>query len=76
MALGLLGSAALLVGLAAVWAAHDAWKRYLVALDRTAGLKALEAALVARIAKLEANQAAHTRALGAKAIHAVRQAAE
>lgn len=62
-------SVALGLGFLLTW---DAWKRYLVAIDRTAGLKALEAALVARIAKLEAQQALHQRALGAKAIHAVR----
>lgn len=48
--------------------AWDAWKRYLVAIDRTAGLKALEATLAARLAKIEATQAAHQRAIGIRVL--------
>lgn len=48
--------------------AWDAWKRYLVAIDRTAGLKALEASLGARLRKIEETQAFHARAIGGRAI--------
>ena len=56
--------------------AWDAWKRYLVALDRTAGLRKLEADMVKRLAVIEHKQAEHARALGARAISAVKRSAE
>lgn len=54
--------------------AWDAWRRYIAALDRTAGLKKLEAAIVERVAKLEHMQAQHTRAIGIRAMAQARAA--
>lgn len=48
--------------------AWDAWRRYLIAIDRTAGLKALEQSLTARIKALEQVQAQQQRAIGIRAM--------
>jgi hypothetical protein len=66
-------SIALVCASALAW---DGWRRYLAALDRTAGLRKLESDLVARIRVLEVKQAEHARALGGKALQAARHASE
>jgi len=69
-------STLLCTALAFIWAARDCWKRYLAAVDRTAGLKALEKALSDRLQKIEATQAAHQRAIGIRAIAQAKAQAE
>jgi len=50
----------------------DAWRRYLVAIDRTSGLKKLEAGIAERLAKIETKQAELTRAVGIRAVQQAR----
>lgn len=66
-------SIALALGFLLAW---DAWRRYLAAVDRTVGLKKLEASIAERLAKLERTQSEHTRAIGVRAMAQARMASE
>lgn len=48
--------------------AWDAWRRYLAGVDKLKQIRALEQGIAERFARIEAKQAEHQRALGARAI--------